>query len=158
MSASVDETVLSQRSILAGVVGVWRGTYGVYDADGRETERFASRQETRLVDDRWYERVVYERDGQAPEVLDFRARFDDEGRLVFGDDRFEGQLDAFSASVLVFRYRWRADPGSAVVETITLAPPDHKARIWQQLRQGRLVGVTLVTERRLAGVEPAEWW
>ena len=147
----------SQRELLAGVAGVWEGTYNIFDVRGRRLDSFASRQECRIDGGQWFERIVYLRQGKEPEVLDFRASFDEEGNLVFDDDRFQGRLDHVSNDILVFVYRWKDRPGEHVAETITLALPEKKTRVWQGFVDGELQTITVVRERRVPDVTPEPW-
>lgn len=144
------------RERLSSVTGVWEGTYTYLSPAGAVLDAHRSRQETRLDGDRWYERVVYLRDGAAPEVLDFRARFDGDD-LVFDSADFEGGARLVDGRFLVFPYRWAAEPGVEVVEIITFADDDYKARLWQRLRDGRLDQVTVIEEHRVHGEEPETW-
>lgn len=130
---------------LAGVVGVWEGTYTSVTPDGELIERYRSRQETRLDGDLWRERITYFRDGREPEVYDFTGRFVD-GRLVFEDDDISGDALLAGDDILVLPYTWKSRPDERVVETVILATPSHKARVWQVFDRGELVRVMIIKE------------
>ena len=146
------------RSVLTGLLGVWEGEYRHLDPAGAALETFASRQETRLEGDLWFERITYTRpDGSAPEVLDFRARFDGEHQVVFDDPAFEGHSRLVGERHLLFPYRWKARPEVEVVELITLVSEGYRTRLWQQFSHGVLDRMTVIEEHRVAGADPAVW-
>lgn len=146
------------RSVLVGQLGVWAGEYRHLDPSGAAIETFSSRQETRLEGDLWFERLSYTRPGgDAPEVLDFRASFEGEDRVVFDDPAFEGHSRLVSERHLLFPYRWKAQPEVEVVELITLVSENYRTRLWQQFTRGVLDRVTVIEERRVLGAEPAVW-
>ncbi|GII86120.1 hypothetical protein Ssi03_41100 [Sphaerisporangium siamense] len=144
------------RERLASVAGVWEGSYTHLTPAGAVLETYRSRQETRLDGDRWYERIIYLRDGAAPEVLDFRARFEGDD-LVFDAAEFEGGARLVDGRFLLFPYRWSAEPGVEVVELVTFSGDDYKSRLWKRLRDGRLEQVTVIEEHRVPGEEPEIW-
>jgi len=141
---------------LERLVGVWEGTYTFLSPKGELLERFPSRQELRLVDGVWHERIVYLREGREPEVLDFKARFEQD-RLVFDDPDIHGDTWLIGDDVLLFPYYWKSRPDVKIVETVTLPAPGRKARVWQKFDHGALVGVTLIEEQFRPDLKPAEW-
>ena len=130
---------------LARVVGVWEGTYTAVTPTGDLIERYRSRQETRLDGDVWRERITYLREGQEPEVYDFTGRFQD-GMLLFEDDDISGDTYFVGDDILVLPHTWKSRPDEKVVETVILASPTHKARIWQVFDHGELVRVMIISE------------
>ncbi|MEV0973524.1 DUF3598 family protein [Microtetraspora glauca] len=150
-------SITSLRERLSSVTGVWEGTYTHLTPGGTLLETYGSRQETRLEGDRWYERVVYLREGAEPEVLDFRARFESEDDLVFGSTDFEGRARLVDGRFLLFPYRWSAEPGVEVVELITFADEDYRSRLWKRFRDRRLEQITVVEEHRVHGGIPEVW-
>lgn len=147
---------MSLRERLGRLVGVWEGTYTHLSPRGELLERFPSRQELRLVGDVWHERIVYLREGREPEVLDFKARFEQD-RMVFDDPDFHGNAWMIGDDVVLFPYHWKSRPAERVVETVTLPAPGRKARVWQKFDHGELAGVTLIEERFRPDLKPAEW-
>ncbi|WP_106398838.1 hypothetical protein [Actinocorallia populi] len=145
------------RARLTSVTGVWEGVYTHLTPGGTVLETYASRQETRLEGDLWYERIVYLRPDAEPQALDFRARFEGDDDLVFDSTGFEGQARLVDGRFLLFPYRWKAEPGLEVVELVTFAGDDYKSRIWKTLRDGRLEQVTVVEEHRVHGGVPEAW-
>ena len=148
---------MTLRERLGGVAGVWVGTYTHLSPDGAVLERFASRQETRLRGDRWYERIVYRHPDGRSEALDFRAGFDATGeRMIFDDPRFHGEAFPLGEDVLVFPYHWKDRPDRRTVETVVFSSADRRSRVWQTFEGGELARVTVIVERRVPE-EPAEW-
>ena len=142
---------------LARVLGVWEGTYTHLTPEGRRLDHFGSRQETRVVGDRWYERIVYRWADGRTQTLDFRASFVDEGRrVVFDDPEFEGESFVVGEDILVFPYRWKKRPQERVVETIVFSSPERRARLWQTFEGEELRRITVIVERRIQG-EPEVW-
>ncbi|WP_067186124.1 DUF3598 family protein [Microtetraspora niveoalba] len=151
----MNATTLRQR--LSSVTGVWEGAYTHRTPGGVLLETYASRQETRLEGDRWYERIVHRREGAGPRALDFRARFDGDDDLVFDSADFEGRARLVDGRFLLFPYRWTAEPGLEMVELITFTGDDHKSRVWKTFRDGRLEQITVVEEHRVHGAVPEVW-
>jgi len=148
------------RERLAGWAGVWEGSYEHRDASGTLLDRHASRQETRLEGDLWFERIIYrwgadENSTAIEEVLDFRASFDGD-QLCFDDPSFEGQAILVDERIVVFPYRWKGQPGLEIVETIVFPTPDRRTRVWQSFKDGKLERVTLIQEERVEGT-PEVW-
>ena len=78
-------------------------------------------------------------------MYDFTGRFVD-GRLVFEDDDISGDALLAGDDVLVLPYTWKSRPDERVVETVILATPSHKARVWQVFHRGELVRVMIIKE------------
>lgn len=133
------------RARLSRVVGVWEGTYTSVTPTGELIERYRSRQETRIDGDEWRERITYLRDDQEPQTYNFMGRFEGE-MLLFEDDDISGDTYLVGDDILVLPYRWNSRPDEQVVETVILASPTHKARVWQVFDHGELVRVTIITE------------
>ena len=143
---------------LAQVTGVWEGTYTHLTPEGALLDQYASRQETRLKGDAWYERIIYRWPGGKEQKLDFRARFDAAGeRMIFDDPDFFGQTFVIGDDVFVFPYHWKKRPGERVVETIVFSSPTYKSRVWQSFAHGALVKVTVIVERRI-DAQPEVWY
>lgn len=135
---------------LSRVVGVWEGTYTSVTPGGDLIERYRSRQETSLDGDMWHERITYFRDGQVPQTYDFTGRFEG-GMLLFEDDDISGDTYFVGDDILVLPHTWKSRPDEKVVETVILATPSHKARIWQVFDSGELVRVMIISEHLVAG-------
>lgn len=157
MSAVPDTAGRTLRDVLAFVVGVWEGSYMHLSPAGDLLERFASRQETRIEGDNWFERVVYRPAGPDRVVRDFRGHFTPDGDVVIADPSFEGRSRLVGDRYLLFPYRWTDEPTVEVVELITLATPEYRTRMWQRFRAGRLDRVTVIEERRCPGEVAAAW-
>ena len=134
---------------LSRVVGVWEGAYTSVTPDGDLIERYRSRQETSLDGDVWRERITYFRDGQEPQTYDFTGRFEG-GKLLFEDDDISGDTYFVGDDILVLPYTWKSRPDEQVVETVILATPSHKARVWQVFDRGELVWVMIINEHLAA--------
>ena len=130
---------------LARVVGIWEGTYTSVTPTGELIERYRSRQETSLDGDVWRERITYFREDQEPKTYDFTGRFEGE-MLLFEDDDISGDTYFVDDDILVLPYRWKSRPQERVVETVVLATPIRKARIWQVFDSGELVRVMIIDE------------
>lgn len=50
---------MTMKERLSSIAGVWEGTYTHLTPDGAVLDHYASRQETRLEGDHWYERIIY---------------------------------------------------------------------------------------------------
>lgn len=134
---------------LATITGVWEGTYTHLTPAGELIDRYASRQETRLEGDRWYERIVYRWPDGSEQTFDFRAAFNDAGEMVFDDADFHGETFIVKENILVFPYHWKNRPqGNHVVETIVFSNDSYKSRVWQTFEDGELAKVTVIIERR----------
>jgi hypothetical protein len=94
--------VSTLRDVLTAVTGVWEGTYTHLTPAGESVETFASRQETRLEGDEWYERVIYRPSSPTAETLDFRGRFTPDGDMVMADASFEGRSMLVGDRYLLF--------------------------------------------------------
>ena len=142
--------------LLAGIAGVWEGTYTHLQPSGELIERFGSRQETRLRGSDWFERIVYSREGHEPEVIDFRAQITGD-TVTFDDPDFSGVSYLVEGRITVFPYHWKNSPGREIVEIITLATEDYRTRLWQTFDHGLLTRITVIEERRRRDQTPAEW-
>ena len=130
---------------LSRVVGVWEGTYTSVTPIGDLIERYRSRQETRIDGDEWHERITYFRKGQEPQTYYFTGQFEGE-MLLFEDEDISGDTYFVGDDILVLPYTWKSRLDEQVVETVILASPTHKARVWQVFDSGELVRVTIITE------------
>lgn len=148
---------------LAQTTGVWEGTYTHLKPDGTVLDHYASRQETRLEGNHWYERVIYRWPAQAGEppreqTLDFRASFDATGeQMLFNDPDFFGQTFLITDDIFVFPYHWKNRPGQRVVETIVFSSATQKSRLWQSFDHGELVKITVIREHRV-DEQPVVWY
>ena len=154
---AVGTTGPSLRDVLASIAGVWVGTYTHLSPSGAVVDRFASRQETRLENDLWFERVIYRPSQSGTVVLDFRGRFTDDGDLVIADPTFEGRSTLVRDRYVLFPYRWTNEPDVEVVELVTIATTDYRTRLWQRFQAGRLDRITVVEEHRRPHESPAVW-
>lgn len=142
--------------LLAGIAGIWEGTYTHLKPSGELLERYGSRQETRLVGTDWFERIIYSKEGQGPEILDFRATITGD-TVTFDDPNFLGVSYLVEGRLTVFPYHWKNDPTREIVEIITLATDTYRTRLWQTFDHGVLTRLTLIEERRVDGT-PTEWF
>lgn len=143
--------------LLTGLAGVWEGTYTHLHPDGSPMERFATRQETRLRGEDWFERIIYRRAGQEQEVLDFRARIVGD-MVLFDDPNFLGVSYLVEGRLTVFPYHWKNEPDREIVEIITLATDEYRTRLWQTFDGGRLTRLTVIEEERRRSEQPDEWF
>lgn len=152
-------TYSDYHQLMSAIAGVWEGTYTHLHPNGELMERFASRQETRLRGTAWYERIIYRRNGQEPEVLDFRAIIDSgtEPRVTFDDDHFHGVSYLVEGRLTVFPYYWKHRTDQEIVEIIVLQTEDYRTRLWQTFENDRLVRLTVIEEERRRGQTPDEW-
>lgn len=146
----------SIRPLLESLLGVWEGTYTHLTPSGEVIERLQSRQELRLIGDAWYERIIYKREGQEPEVRDFRGRFEGDD-LVIDDPDFHGEATLLEDNVLVFPYHWKSRPEVRILETVMLPTSKTKVRTWQTFDSGELSRVTLIQEEFLPEAQPDTW-
>ena len=142
--------------LLGSIAGVWEGTYTHLEPSGTLLERYGSRQETRLRGEDWFERIIYSRDGQAPEVLDFKARITGD-TVTFDDPDFHGISYLVEGRMTVFPYHWKSNPGREIVEIITLATDTYRTRLWQTFDDGVLTRITVIEESRRLDQTPDEW-
>jgi hypothetical protein len=134
---------------LSAITGVWEGTYLHLSPVGQVLDQYASRQETRLEGDAWFERIIYRWADGREQTFDFRAAFNDAGEMIFDDPNFHGETFLVNAQVLVFPYHWKNRPaGNHVVETIVFSDDRYKSRIWQAFENGELAKVTVIVERK----------
>jgi catechol 2,3-dioxygenase-like lactoylglutathione lyase family enzyme len=155
LSPLVRIALLTLKERMSQWTGVWEGTYRHLTPGGEVLDQYASRQETRLEGDRWYERITYRWPDGQEQTLDFRARFEGE-RLIFDDPHFHGESFVLD-NIIVFPYYWKDRPHYRIVETIVFADHDRRSRLWQTLDNGELVKVTVIIERRIEG-EAAVWY
>lgn len=147
------------RDRLAETAGVWEGSYTVLGPQGGLLDRFASRQETRLEGNDWYERIVYHHLERGKEVLDFHSTVDPatNNRLVFEREDFEGEAYLVGRDILVFPYRWRNRPQETIIETIYWITPTVRTRLWQHIVGDGVDRLTLIQEKKLVGESPEMW-
>ena len=136
--------------LLAGIAGVWEGTYTHLTPSGELIETYGSRQETRLRGTDWFERIIYSRDapaGHEREVLDFKAQITGD-TVTFDDPDFHGISYLVEGRLTVFPYHWKSNPSREIVEIITLATDDYRTRLWQTFDDGVLTRLTVIEESR----------
>ena len=156
----IGETNLISQSLLASRTGVMAGTYTHLRPDGALIDHFASRQETRLEGDNWYERIIYRWADGREQTLDFRAKFAGEGdmkRMVFADPDFHGESFQVSNDIYVFPYFWKNRPETKIVEIITYVDEKRRSRIWQTFEYGELTQITVIVEKFVEGAKPTVW-
>jgi len=144
---------------LARQQGVWRGTWRRFDAEGGLLETFPSTITIRVVrqDGRWrYHQINLFGPENAPARRIEAHGEIHSGRVWFSSDRYEGWAmdlpgeESASGGLLVMRARDPADPD--VHEIISCSPDGHRRwRVSQLLRQGRLIGRTVIDEERVTG-------
>jgi Domain of unknown function (DUF3598) len=141
---------------LAGLAGVWEGTYTHLQPNGVLIERFTSRQETRLDGENWFERIIYTPEVGDQTVLDFRATITGD-TVTFDDPDFLGISYLVEGRITVFPYHWKSNPAREIVEIITLATDDYRTRLWQTFDEGVLARITVIEEHRRVDQTPAFW-
>jgi hypothetical protein len=144
------------REILTGITGVWDGTYSHFKTDGTLIEKYASHQETRLNGNDWFERIVYQREGEPAETLDFRATLNGD-EMLFEDAKFLGNTIVVTPRILAFPYTWKDRPHLEILEIIDLVTDSYRTRLWQHFEHSRLVKTTLIEETRVPGGSVAIW-
>ena len=139
--------------------GVWRGTFRRYDAEGGLLETFPSTITIRVFQQagRWrYHQSNLHGPEDAPlRRLEARGEIHS-GRVWFASERYQGwamdlpgQAPA-AGSLLVMQPRDPADPD--IHEIISCSPDGRRRwRVSQLLRDGHLVGRTLIDEEKLTG-------
>ncbi len=143
---------------LTGQQGVWRGRFHRYDGEGRLTETLASEITVRVYEEagRWlYHQTSRLGPPEAPHrTIEAHGEIHS-GRVWFASDRFEGwAMDlpgeaAAGGAVLVMRPRDGSGPD--VHEIISCSADGHRRwRVSQFLRDGQLVGRTLIEEEKLS--------
>lgn len=157
MNAIVIPTSLSPIATLRRHEGVWDGVYRYYDPDGRQIDRHYSRLHCRFPVEapgtyRQTNRYVWD-DGRT-ELREFPALIT-AGRLVWQGQLIRGWaadvgLDEFARTSMLYWTR-RHEPGVYVYEMIQLSDcGQHRARVWQWFRDGRLAQRTLIDETRVS--------
>jgi hypothetical protein len=141
--------------ILAGMKGVWEGTYTVVGADGRLLESFPSRQEGWLERTDWTEKVVYRKPGG--DVVQYFHAVVDGDDVRFGNDEIWGTTSRAGADMIVFRFGWTDRPDEQIVEC-SRPDGDYRTRLWQHFAAGRLSKLTIIEERRVPGQDPERWF
>lgn len=147
---------MTNRERLQQIAGVWEGTYTHLTPNGQVVDQYASRQETRLEGDNWYERIIYRWPDGREQTLDFRARFEGD-QLIFDDPKFHGEFFRITNEISIFSYSWKDKPNVRIVETIVFTESDRKSRLWQMFENGALIKVTVIVEQRVAD-QPAIWY
>ncbi len=144
------------RDVLNSVAGVWDGTYSHFALDGTLLEKYACHQETRMDGDSWFERVVYRREDQPEEVLDFRAQIVGEN-LLFEDDNFVGRTIPATPQMFLFPYSWKDRPNLKILELVYLVNENYRTRHWQHFENDRLVKTSMIEETRTPNGKVAIW-
>lgn len=148
------------QSLLARRTGVMVGTYTHLRPDGALIDHHASRQETRMVGNKWYERIIYRWPDGREKIMDFRATFAGEGdmkNMVFEDPDFHGESFQVCENIYVFPYLWKSTPQTNIVEIITYSDETRRSRVWQKFERGELVQITVIVEKASPGERPAVW-
>lgn len=141
---------------LSKIVGVWIGTYTHLKPTGEQIDCFASRQETRIENDDWYERIIYSWADGRRQVLDFRARFEN-GRMVFDDPNFHGESFMPTRGIFVFPYFWKDKLETRIVEIIVFNDVQKRSRLWQTFTNSELTKLTVIIEQKTEGT-PEIWY
>ncbi len=138
--------------LLARHEGVWEGYYRYYDYDGNKSDEHRSRLLCRLPTPESYHQTNLYRwaDGRT-ETKDFPSRVEG-NRLIFYTEiqgwAAEVPLDENSRTMML-HWRRTNEPGLYLYEMIQLSDDgNHRARVWQWFREGKLFQRTLVDERR----------
>lgn len=137
------------------VAGVWAGSYTVLATDGSLIERFDSRQEGRMEGTTWTERVTYLRDGAEPDEHYFHATVDGDSVQFHNSDMW-GETGRVGDEAIIFSFGWLARPDERIIE-VTRPAGDHRSRLWQHFRDGKLTKLTIIEERRVPGAEAVRW-
>lgn len=142
--------------ILAGMHGVWNGTYTLLKPDGTQIERFASRQEGRMEGTDWTEKVVYLKDGQEPHEMRFHAIVDGDS-VQFQDTRMWGSTVRAADQGILFTFGWHDRPNERIVE-LSMRSGERRTRLWQHFAGDTLTQLTVIDEERVPGAEPDRWF
>lgn len=154
-------TIKTVAQILDSVQGVWEGTYAHHKPDGTLIDKYASRQETRLIGEDWYERIIYKYSDGREEILDFRAKVIG-NQVIFDDPKFIGWTTVVDDNTLVFPYYWKDNPSKTILEIIHTPYENYRTRVWQTFENGAMSKLTLIEEHRILQGEPkfsiTEWF
>jgi hypothetical protein len=146
-----------QLPVLARHEGVWEGLYRYCDAHGEKTDEHHSRLVCRFPASGpfpYHQTNYYTWPDGRQEVRDFPASLVD-GRLRWDNELINGwaadvHLDAFGRTTMLYWVRKDA-PDIYLYEMIHLSDcGQHRSRVWQRFRDGRLLGRTLINERKLS--------
>ena len=151
------ENLASKMPLLAKQEGVWEGVYRYYDFDGRMVDEHASRLTCRLVQGSgwdYHQTNLYTWTDGRTDTREFYGRWRDD-RLWFEDGPIDGwaaesPLDPERRSLLL-QWRRSDEPDTRFYEMIQVdADCRQRSRVWQWIRDGRIVLRTLIDERKVA--------
>jgi hypothetical protein len=129
-------------------MGVWQGTHRVLSATGGILDAFEARVVCQRSRDRYSQTTTRSWPDGRQATSQFSGRFSD-GRLLYESARVVGSgIEVDERNILT---RWH-DPQTAHVEwcgLISLLGDDRRCRTIQHLESGRLVGVTVIEERKV---------
>jgi hypothetical protein len=156
ISRMYDQPVLTEQlPVLIRHEGIWDGVYQYFDARGKQTDEHQSRLICRfpVTGTVPYHQTNYYlwMDGRE-EVREFPARLRD-GRLCWDGGLIDGwaadvDLDEFGRTSMLYWVR-KDRPAEYLYEMIHLSDcGQHRARVWQQFRDGQLLGRTLINEHK----------
>jgi hypothetical protein len=151
------EDLASKMPLLARQEGIWEGIYRYYDFDGVKVDEHASRLTCRVTrNEAWdyHQTNEYRWSDGRQEIREFKGRWRD-GRLRFEDGPIDGwaaedPLDPERRSLLL-QWRRSDQPDTRFYEMIQVdADCRQRSRVWQWIRDGRIVLRTLIDERKVA--------
>ncbi len=142
--------------VLSRHEGVWEGIYRYFDEEGHQTDEHKSRLVCRFPasgSNPYHQTNYYEWSDGRREVRDFPATIED-GRLIWDNELINGwaadvHLDDFGRTTMLYWVRNDA-PEMYLYEMIHLSDCGrHRSRVWQWFKSGKLVGRTLIDERKV---------
>jgi hypothetical protein len=155
-AGTLDDLVSLGLPALARQMGLWEGTFRRYDAEGRLLEAFPSTVEQRLdhQNGRWlyHQRSRFPLAATEPRLIEARGEILN-GRLHFSSGRLRGwAMDVPEAPGTTVLLMESGDGGDRRVQEISqLADGGRRRfRVSQTLQDGRLVGRSLIDERKVA--------
>lgn len=143
-------SVKDDMPIIASNEGVWEGWYRHYNFDGDKTDEHRSRLLCRFLDEETYHQTnYYFWEGGKTEVKDFPTKIDGK-RLVFYTHidgwAAEVELDTYNRTTML-NWTRHDEPGIYLYEMIQVSDcRQHRSRVWQWFRDGRLFQRTLIDE------------
>lgn len=143
--------------LLARHEGLWEGWYRYLDIDGNQTDAHRARLTCRILDDQphiYHQTNHYTWDDGRTDIRDFKGHAEG-SRLILDNDIIKG----WSAEVpednhgrtMMLHWTRVGEPGIYLYEMIQLSDcGNHRARVWQWLKDGKTIQRTLIDETRIS--------
>ncbi len=145
-------TIKDSFPLLARHEGVWEGYYRYYDYDGEQVDEHRSRLLCRIPQpDHYHQTNLYRWADGRTETRDFPSRV--EGRKLL----FYTEITGWAAAVdldehgrtMMLHWTRNNEPGLYLYEMIQISDDgQHRSRVWQWFRDGKLTHRTLIDEQR----------